>query len=368
MRPTKRWRTCGSACRSGLRDDRGTILVFGAFVAVILAGALYGVVRAADLVLDRELAQDAADGAAYNAAALAAEGMNGIALLNVVGLCLVAVGMALKASWLALSTAMVTAVDQCSTSRPSRWVYCTAMMQIPMALAALDEHSETATVRAAELSVIARDAQAAVAMAVPLAAAAQVADDSRRFTGASPGMVAGCALNAVDRLPIRFAEPSEDCGVDQDFIDRLGHMEALRRSRGIEGVPRLMNVAVANARGASWLRKGHCHWAATLEQDAVASLHTRVLIPGDQSEPPLGWPFGVIASPVLHPAASDAFTLAQASALPDRALPADSWLWHPSFRPRLSRFDMGHGQLPSGVCVDPDSELLRYDLDAVMVH
>jgi hypothetical protein len=83
------WRGAGA-------DQRGAAMLIGLFMAVFLVALLYYVVGIADAIAHRERMQDAADAAAFSAAALLAHGMNTIALTNMVMAALLAILVALK--------------------------------------------------------------------------------------------------------------------------------------------------------------------------------------------------------------------------------------------------------------------------------
>lgn len=70
-------------CLPGLRDTRGAILVLGLALGVVLALGVKTLLDVGSAVLDRELAQSAADAAAFESATWQARGMNMVATLNV---------------------------------------------------------------------------------------------------------------------------------------------------------------------------------------------------------------------------------------------------------------------------------------------
>jgi hypothetical protein len=72
------------------------MLVLGVFMAVFLTAALYYVIGLGEAIAQREQMQDAADAAAFSAAAVHARGMNVLALINMVMAALLAVLIALK--------------------------------------------------------------------------------------------------------------------------------------------------------------------------------------------------------------------------------------------------------------------------------
>lgn len=78
------------------RSQRGAIMIAGVFMAIFATGCLYYVVALGDAITQRERMQDAADAAAFSAAALSARGMNVIALVNMTMAALLAVLITLK--------------------------------------------------------------------------------------------------------------------------------------------------------------------------------------------------------------------------------------------------------------------------------
>lgn len=69
--------------RGGLRSDtQGAVMFMGLFMACFLAGALWSLVGIGDAIVHRELAQEAADSAAFSSAVVHAKGMNLISFLN----------------------------------------------------------------------------------------------------------------------------------------------------------------------------------------------------------------------------------------------------------------------------------------------
>lgn len=76
--------------------DAGQILVFLLFASVLLVGFVYLLIRTGERVVARQELQNAADAAAFAAAAIKARGMNLIAFLNLVMAALVAILVALQ--------------------------------------------------------------------------------------------------------------------------------------------------------------------------------------------------------------------------------------------------------------------------------
>lgn len=76
--------------------DRGAIMVFGIFFAVVVLAMLYYMVGLGATMFYRERLQDAADGSAFASAIVHARGMNTLALINVVMAALLAVLVALR--------------------------------------------------------------------------------------------------------------------------------------------------------------------------------------------------------------------------------------------------------------------------------
>ena len=66
------------------KDERGAIMVLGLFAAVLLVGFLYFVFGVGETLRHHERMQDAADAGAFSVAVIHADGMNLMALLNMV--------------------------------------------------------------------------------------------------------------------------------------------------------------------------------------------------------------------------------------------------------------------------------------------
>ena len=106
------WGPDGSAGAAGRAralpgDEAGAIALFALFMAVFLTALVYYVAGIGETVLQRERMQDAADAAAFSAAALHARGMNAIVLVNMVMAALLAVLVALKLVELIITMAIL---------------------------------------------------------------------------------------------------------------------------------------------------------------------------------------------------------------------------------------------------------------------
>jgi hypothetical protein len=65
-----------------VRDTRGAVLFIGLFMACFLAGGLWSLIGIGNTIVHRELAQEAADSAAFSSAVIHAKGMNLVGFLN----------------------------------------------------------------------------------------------------------------------------------------------------------------------------------------------------------------------------------------------------------------------------------------------
>ncbi len=79
------------------RDDRGAILTFGVFLAPFLVGAVYYLVASANVMMQREGLQSAADATAFAPAVASARGMNEISVLNVLMMSVMSVVIPVRA-------------------------------------------------------------------------------------------------------------------------------------------------------------------------------------------------------------------------------------------------------------------------------
>jgi hypothetical protein len=85
-----------SAARTLKNDNRGAVMVFGVFGAVLLTGILYYMIGVGDAIIHRESMQDAADATAYTSAVYHARGMNLICMINLYMAAVLSVLVALK--------------------------------------------------------------------------------------------------------------------------------------------------------------------------------------------------------------------------------------------------------------------------------
>ena len=81
--------TTGPCELRDLRDDsRGAVMLIGLFMALSLIGALWFVIGIGDAIVFRDRGQELADAAALSSATIHARGMNFIAAINIIMLCL----------------------------------------------------------------------------------------------------------------------------------------------------------------------------------------------------------------------------------------------------------------------------------------
>ncbi len=92
--------------RTLVREERGAIIVAGAFMAFFLAGALFYLIGTGNAIVYRERLQDASDAIAYSSAGVHARGMNLIVLVNLVMASILAVLVALRMVALMLGIAL----------------------------------------------------------------------------------------------------------------------------------------------------------------------------------------------------------------------------------------------------------------------
>ena len=83
-------RACMDAVRRLQDDERGAVLLIGLFMALSLVGSLWFIMGIGDAIVVRDRGQELADAAALSSASIHARGMNFIAAVNVVMLCLAA--------------------------------------------------------------------------------------------------------------------------------------------------------------------------------------------------------------------------------------------------------------------------------------
>lgn len=79
------------------RDDRGAILTFGAFLAPFLVAAVYYLVATANTMMQREGLQAAADASAFAPSVVSARGMNTIAVMNILMMCIMSIVIPVRA-------------------------------------------------------------------------------------------------------------------------------------------------------------------------------------------------------------------------------------------------------------------------------
>lgn len=163
-------------------DDAGAILVIGVFIAPFLVSAIYYLVSCSNVIMQREGLQQAADAAVLAPSVVSARGMNAIAVMNVLMMCIMSIVIPVRALLPAYQTvASFPCFESCS---------CAIVADAKRANAQLKQKSQNMERRAKDLLTALSDAQDALAQQVPQAGKQAAAASARRtptfLEGASP--------------------------------------------------------------------------------------------------------------------------------------------------------------------------------------
>ena len=168
-----------------LSDDLGAVLVIGVFIAPFLVSAIYYLVSCSNVIMQREGLQQAADAASLSPAVLSARGMNAIAVMNVLMMCIMSIVIPVRALLPAYQTISTFA---CSGFFDECW--CAIIADAGRAHGELSIKSQNMERRAKDLLTALSDAQDALAQQVPQAGRQAAAASARRtpafLEGGSP--------------------------------------------------------------------------------------------------------------------------------------------------------------------------------------
>ncbi|MDP3276817.1 MAG: hypothetical protein Q8Q09_16575 [Deltaproteobacteria bacterium] len=219
-------RNRAGAATAELRDDEsGAMMIIGLFFALFLVGALYYLLGIGASILYRERMQDAADSAAFAGAVLKARGMNLIALINIIIAALLAILIAIYASYLMLLALSIILAGTCAASAfpPLAWLAFTCALIQPAANGAnalLRVYNSLRT-PLTNMMKLGNKAANAVAVAAPVVAAG--ASALRVSTAYSPPATVGVSMGnpPVGRLPARNAPFAETCRKAKEFAQDI---------------------------------------------------------------------------------------------------------------------------------------------------
>jgi|GEM_PF-6519487 len=157
------------------RDSRGAVLAIGVFTAPFLVGAIYYLVACGTVLMNREGMQQAADAAVFSTSVVSARGMNAIAVMNVLMMCIMSIMIPIRALLPAYETvASFPCADPCT---------CKIVADAAKANAKLSQKAKKAEQRAKQLLEALSNAQDALSREVPQAAK-QAANASTQRTPA----------------------------------------------------------------------------------------------------------------------------------------------------------------------------------------
>jgi hypothetical protein len=174
---------------SNIDSDRGAILVIGVFTAPFLVGALHYFVGCANVVMEREGLQQAADAASFATAVVSARAMNAISAMNVLMTCIMSVIVPMRA--------LLAAYTEVASSPCHGACACATSVDAARAASELGAKLEDAEPRARQLLQALSDAQDALARQAPGLSVRAAADSARKtsFLDGSPPQVFSSSLS-----------------------------------------------------------------------------------------------------------------------------------------------------------------------------
>lgn len=156
-----------------LADRAGAILVIGVFIAPFLVGAIYYLVACSTVITQREGLQQAADAAAFAPSVASARGMNIIAVMNILMMCITSIMIPIRAllTGYAIVASLPCYYDAC---------LCQIVADAQRASPELRMRSMSAERRAEQLLEALSNAQDAIAEDVPPSAKLTAITSARR--------------------------------------------------------------------------------------------------------------------------------------------------------------------------------------------
>jgi len=173
-------RAAARSLRRLTADREGAIMTMGVFIAPFLVGAIYYMVSCANVLMQREGLQQAADAAVFSPSVLSARGMNAIAVMNVLMMCIMSIMIPIRALLPAYAEAGAIYSMMCSPWNPCA---CAAAADAKRARAQLKAKATRAEQRAKQLLEALSNAQDALSQQVPQAGK-QAANASAKRTNA----------------------------------------------------------------------------------------------------------------------------------------------------------------------------------------
>jgi hypothetical protein len=188
--------------KNDTRNDLGGILVIGTFTAPFLVGALYYFVACATVVMQREGLQQAADAASLSTVVVSARGMNAIAVMNVLMMCIMSILIPIRALLPAYGEiASMPCFDKCT---------CAIVADAAKAETKLKQKSKKAEQRGKELFKALSDAQDALAKQVPQSAVQAAKASAQRTPAFLEGANADVYSSSLSPQGCRKGLPVED--------------------------------------------------------------------------------------------------------------------------------------------------------------
>ncbi|MCA9594451.1 MAG: hypothetical protein KC776_14100 [Myxococcales bacterium] len=237
--------------KSLVQEERGAIMVAGAFMAFFLAGALFYLIGTGNAIMYRERVQDASDAIAFSAAGVHARGMNMIVLINLIMAAILAVLVALRMIALMLGIALAACAIIVALSFGTGAAFCGPFMTWGGNLESkiIQASNKYANVVDKVLPVLSK-MEVVVAITTPYVALAKSFDVADHYKGdtetavnsgfmVSPSMVPWLPDGKKLGLPVqemdydKFCKKAAEIGVDLAFFWMPGFaVKALKWAAG----------------------------------------------------------------------------------------------------------------------------------------
>jgi hypothetical protein len=358
------------------RDRRGAVMILGVFMAVLMVGFVYFVKGIGDAIVYRERMQDAADAAAFAAAAVHARGMNLVVLVNLatVGVLTVftSIGMFKHTAMIVLT--YVGVADPQVAELTARGEQAGQLWREQL-------YPDIARVLRA-----ASTASSAIAVAIPAAAEARALDLAT--AGFRPPVTSASSYPAFGRLPVADAtleELGDRVAAPADAVVRLGLQPYPTGLAYFDANPALLPDKAAHDARLLFRAIGQDGMLPKRAADDLAmgddALQLRVVVGGAfdfalsergvaiaaWGEEDDGDADGLAALAQLAVAQAEYFHEPE----PGRAGDAGEWLWSPRWRARMRRVRLpaeGAACAPASAACDALEQLAARGLGDALVH
>ena len=232
-------------------DDAGAVLVIGVFIAPFLVSAIYYLVSCSNVIMQREGLQQAADAAVLAPSVVAARGMNAIAVMNVLMMCIMSIVIPVRALLPAYQTVASLSVG-CFFGGGC---LCKIVKDAKRAHRELSQKSQTMEQRAKDLLTALSDAQDALAQQIPQAGKQAAAASARRTPTFIDGSAPDVFSSSLSPQGCRKGLPVEDdtftnvCRRTQPYIREIAFRIAGPETLDTFGVCKSGPFAMALASG-----------------------------------------------------------------------------------------------------------------------